>query len=154
MHRCTVLLKDKIVINDAVIAFNIYWDSKRSHQYCSLTFIPMLDKNNSATDTVIDLVNTKHDGNILQDAILPSYVLSGAHSRSFWQWRVVQLWSCDILMFFVCLSKKHAAVKWKQAVFFGFPVSPGSAETLIRWGGTIKYLWLPTFSLTLVPKTI
>jgi len=23
MHRCTVLLKDKIVINDAVIAFNI-----------------------------------------------------------------------------------------------------------------------------------
>ena len=32
----------------------------------------MLDKNNYATDTVTDLVNIKRDGNILQDAMLPS----------------------------------------------------------------------------------
>jgi len=32
----------------------------------------MLDKNNSMTDTATDLVNIKYDGNILQDAMLPS----------------------------------------------------------------------------------
>jgi len=40
----------------------------------------------TATDTVTDLVNMKHEGNILLDAMLSSLVLSGAHSRSFWQW--------------------------------------------------------------------
>ena len=33
--------------------------------------------------------------------------------------------------------KKHAAFKWKDAIS-GFPVSPGSAEALGRWGGKIK----------------
>jgi len=54
-----------------------------------MTFTPMLHKNNSMTDTVTDLVNIVRDGNILQDAMLPSKFLSGAHSRSFCQCRVV-----------------------------------------------------------------
>jgi len=41
---------------------------------------------------VTDLANTEHVGNRQQDAMLPSYVLPGVPSRSFWQWRVVQLW--------------------------------------------------------------
>jgi len=48
-----------------------------------------------------DLANTQHVGNRQQDAMLPSYVLSGAPSRLFWQWRVVQLWQGDI---FNCVS--------------------------------------------------
>jgi len=34
--------------------------------------------------------------------------------------------------------KKQAAFKWKDAIS-GFPVSPYSAETLVRYGGKIKY---------------
>jgi len=67
MHQCTVLLKDKMVINDIP----------------AILSTPVLDKNNSHFDRVTDVVNIKHEGNILQDAMLPSYVLSGANSRSF-----------------------------------------------------------------------
>jgi len=35
--------------------------------------------------------------------------------------------------------EKHATFKWKDAIS-GFPVSPSSAEALVRWGGKIKYL--------------
>jgi len=41
-------------------------------------------------------------------------------------------------MCFVCFfGKKHAAFKWKSAIS-GFPISPGSAEALVRWGWNIK----------------
>jgi len=33
---------------------------------------------------VTDVANTEHAGNTQQDAMLPSYVLSGAPTRSFW----------------------------------------------------------------------
>jgi len=39
----------------------------------------------------------------------------------------------------VFLVKKHAAFKWKDGIS-GFPVSPGSAEALVRYGGKIKYI--------------
>jgi len=56
-------------------------------------------------DTVIDLVNIKREGNILQDAMLPS---SGEHSQSFWQWRVVELSPDDIFyVFHVFLVKEY-----------------------------------------------
>jgi len=49
----------------------------------------MPDENNShfdtATDTVTDLINIKREGNMLQDAMLPSCVLSGAQNRSLCQ---------------------------------------------------------------------
>jgi len=73
-----------------------------------------------ATDTVTNWVNVESD--ILQDALLPSCVLSGAHSRSFWQ-RTVQLWPDDILMRFMRLL-----------AISGFPVTPGNAEALVGWG--------------------
>ena len=77
--------------------------------------------------------------------MLPSEVLSGAPSRSFWQWRVVEFWPGDILKLrFVFLVKKHAAFKWKDAIF-GFPVSQSSAEALVRWGGKIKYILVAYF---------
>jgi len=34
---------------------------------------------------VTDLVSTKRESNILQDAVLSSYVLHGAHTQSFSQ---------------------------------------------------------------------
>jgi len=64
---------------------------------------------------------------------------------SFWQWRVVQLWPGDIFNCVSCfLVKKHAAFKWKDAIS-GFPVSPGSAEALVRCGGKIKYILIVYF---------
>ena len=51
MHECTVSLKDKIVINDVIIASNICCDSKISQQYYPLTFTPVLDKHNSNFDS-------------------------------------------------------------------------------------------------------
>jgi len=52
---------------------------------------------------------------------------------------MVHLWPGDILNCGSCfLVKKHAAFKWKDAIS-GFPVSPGSAEALVRCGGKIKY---------------
>ena len=42
------------------------------------------------------------------------------------------------------LVKKRAAFKWKNAIS-GFPVSPGSAEVLVRWGGKIKYILIACF---------
>jgi len=44
-----------------------------------------------------DLANKEHMGNTQQDVMLSSYVLYGAPTRSFWQWRMVQLWQSDIL---------------------------------------------------------
>jgi len=58
---------------------------------------------------------------------------------------VVQLWPVDILNCVSCfLVKKHAAFKWKYAIF-GFPVSPGSAEALVRCGGKINYILIAYF---------
>jgi len=62
-----------------------------------------------------------------------------------WQWMVVQLWPGGILkLCFVFFSEKHAAFKWKDTIS-GFPVSPGSAEALVRWGGKIKYILIAYF---------
>ena len=41
-------------------------------------------------------------------------------------------------------KKKHAAFKWKDAIF-EFPVCRGSAEALLRWGGKIKYVLIAYF---------
>jgi len=58
---------------------------------------------------------------------------------------VVQLWPGDILNCVSCfLVKKHAAFKWKDAIS-GFPVSPGSAEALVRCGGKIKHILIAYF---------
>ena len=54
---------------------------------------------------------------------------------------MVQLWPGDIFncfFLFFFLVKKRATFKWKDAIS-GFPVFPGSAEALGRWGGKIKY---------------
>jgi len=72
------LLKDKIVINDAIVASNIVEiiGPKISKQYCPLTFTPCLIRTtlifDRAIDTVTYLVNINLEGSILQDAMLPS----------------------------------------------------------------------------------
>ena len=38
----------------------------------------------------------------------------------------------------------HALFKWKYAIS-RFPVSPGSAEALVRWGGKIEYILIVSF---------
>ena len=35
------------------------------------------------------------------------------------------------------VQQYYSAFKWKDTIS-GFPVSPGSAEVLVRWGGIIK----------------
>jgi len=47
-------------------------------------------------------------------------------------------------VFRVCFGKKHAAFKSKDAIS-GFPVSPGSAEALVRCGGKLKYILIAYF---------
>jgi len=42
------------------------------------------------------------------------------------------------------VKKKHAAFKWKDAIF-GFPVSPGNAEAQVTWSGKIKYILIVYF---------
>jgi len=49
--------------------------------------------------------------------------------------------------------KKHAAFKWKDAIS-GFPVSPGSAEALVRWGGKIKYILIAYFLGNICAKIV
>jgi len=44
----------------------------------------------------------------------------------------------------VFLVKNHAAFKRKDAIA-EFPVSPGSAEALVRCGGKIKYVLIACF---------
>ena len=124
MHRCTVLMKDKIVINNVITASNICWYlSNTVHLFsllCLIRTTPIID---TVTDTVTDLVNIKRDSNILQDAMLLSYVLSGSESI------VLTVTSGSLVtryifkMCLVCFGvKKHAAFKWKDAISsFLFP---------------------------------
>jgi len=49
-----------------------------------------------------------------------------------------------LTMFCVFFVKKHAAFKWKDTIS-GFPVFPGSAEALVRWGGKITYVLIAYF---------
>ena len=58
---------------------------------------------------------------------------------------MVQLWLGDVLNYVLCFFvKKHASFKWKD-IISGFPVSPGSAEALVKWGGKIKYVLIAYF---------
>jgi len=67
---------------------------------------------------------------VADSRMLCSLLLCGAPSRSFWQWRVVQLRPGDILNYVSCfLVRKHAAFKWKDAISGIFP---GSAEAILR----------------------
>jgi len=49
-----------------------------------------------------------------------------------------------LTVFRVFLVKKHAAFKWKYAISW-FPVSPRSAEALVRCGRKIKYSLIAYF---------
>ena len=53
---------------------------------------------------------------------------------------------------FRVFGKKHATLKWKDAIT-GFPVSPGSAEALVSWGGKIKYILIAYFLCNIYAKT-
>ena len=56
-----------------------------------------------------------------------------------------------LTLFRVFLVKKHAAFKWKDTIS-GFPVSPGSARALVRWGGKIKYILIAYFLSNICAK--
>jgi len=49
------------------------------------------------------------------------------------------------------LVKEHAAFKWKDAIS-GFPVFPGSAEALVRFGGKIKFILIAYFLRNICAK--
>jgi len=56
-----------------------------------------------------------------------------------------------LTVFRVFWWKSNTAFKWKDAIS-GFPVSPGSAEALVRWGGKIKYILLAYFLSNICAK--
>jgi len=78
-----------------LIAANICWDSKIPVNTVHWLLVQAWRRTTpsfyTVTDTMTDLANTEHVGNRQQDAMLPSWVLSSAPSRSLWQWRVVRL---------------------------------------------------------------
>ena len=56
-------------------------------------------------------------------------------------------------MFCVFFGKKNAAFKLKD-IISGFPVSPGSAEALVRWGRKMKYVLIGYFWATFCQKLL
>jgi len=67
---------------------------------------------------------------------------------------MVQLWPGDILKCISCVFvKKHAAFEWKDTIS-GFPVSPSSAEALVRWGGKMNYFLIAYFLRNTYAKKI
>jgi len=66
--------------------------------------------------------------------------VKGGSALTRWYFRV----SCFLV-------KKHAAFKWKDAIS-KFPVCPGSAEALVRWGGKIKYILIAYFLSNICAK--
>ena len=79
-----------------------------------------------------------------QDAFLHSYIVSRAHSQSFWRWRAVQLWQVIIFIGFVFVGKTACSI-YVNKCNSGFPVSPGSAEAQARWDGKIFRLLIACF---------
>jgi len=74
----------------------------------------------TATDSMTDLANTEHVSNTQQDAMLLSWVLSGAPTRSFWQQSVVQLWPGDIFNCVLCFWWKSMQHLSEKTQFPGF----------------------------------
>jgi len=66
-----------------------------------------------------------------------SIVLTVKDGSALTRW---YFWLCFVFFF----DKKHAAFKWKD-IISGFPVSPGSSEALVKWGGKIKYVLVAYF---------
>jgi len=93
----------------------------------------------TATDTVTDLVNIEHVSNRQQDSrsCLVHPVDSCDSEGRF---------SCNQVIFYYvsCVFGKTSAFKWKDAIF-GFSVSPGSAEAVVRWVAKIKYILIAYF---------
>jgi len=160
MHLCVVFLK-KSVICDVFDSFQhfveivrylintVHWLSLEAWRRTTPIFY-------TATNTMTDLVNTQHVGNRQQDAMLSSQVLctwctqsivltvKGGWALTRWYFKT---------MFCVFLVKKHAAFKWKDAIS-GFPVSPGSARALVRWGGKVKYILIAYFLSNIFAKIV
>jgi len=61
------------------------------------------------------------------------------------------LWPGEIFNCFAFLVKKHAAFKWKDAIS-RYPVSPGSAEALVRLGGKITNILIADFISNIYAK--
>ena len=66
------------------------------------------------------------------------------HPRGPTRFSAMLLETCILFNVFCVFGKKHAAFKWKDALFW-FSVSPGSAEAQVRWGGKIKYILIAYF---------
>jgi len=56
----------------------------------------------------------------------------------------VTKWYFNVFRVFLVKSMQTAEFKWKDAIF-GFPVSSGSAEAQVRYGGKIKYILVAYF---------
>jgi len=134
-----------------LIASNIWWDLKISHKCCPLTFYSRLDEEQlpSLTQWLTPWQTWLTQSMWVTDSrmlcSLPRSCLvhpvdrfdsegKGGSALTRWYFNCV---SCF-------LAKKHATFKWKDTLS-GFPVSPGSAEALIRWGGKMKYILIACF---------
>ena len=94
-----------------------------------------------------DLVNIEHEGNRQQDArSCLVHPLDHVDSEVWFSCNQVIFW-CVLCVF----GKKHAVFKWKDTIF-RFPVSPGSAEALFRWGAKVKYILIAYFLVNTCAK--
>jgi len=97
----------------------------------------------TATDSVTDLVNTEHLGNRQQDAMLPFLGPVCTHSiaPTLKGGSTLIRWYFTVFRVFWSKSMQHLSEK----TISGFPVSLGSAEALVRWGGKIKCILIAYF---------
>jgi len=96
-------------------------------------------------DVMVDMVNANYAHIRWLDVLCPMLVMFGAHSRSFYEWRIASLWPRDSLMCFVCLlAKQHVTFTWNGVIFM-FLVLQCSTETLLRRGGQLYHLSVAYF---------
>jgi len=123
------------------ITSNICWDNKISQEYCCFwlqvwwRIISIFD---TVTDTVTDMAIVEHMGDIPNlSNFLPVGPVWCIQSIVFIvkDGLTVTRWYFNVF----CMSADKTAYSiYVKNTISGFPVSPGSVETPVRWGGKIK----------------
>jgi len=159
--QCSCVLfswKKKLSSVMSLIVSNICWDSKISHLYCPSTdFYSRLDEEQLPpfTQRLIPRRTWLTQNMWVTDSrmlcSLPRSCLVHPVNRFDSEGWFSSNQVIFFKLFFVFFGEKHATFKWKDAIS-GFPVSPGSAEALVMWGGKIKYILIAYFLRNICAK--
>jgi len=85
-----------------------------------------------------------------QWTVLMRYLAISTNVRRYQTHHRRQLFSFRMIVHrcIVCVTQSN----WVKMWFLHFPVLPGSSEAQVTWGGIVRCLWLPTLSVTFLPK--